>query len=174
MDWLQYAAEVGFTCAIPLDPSLLQAQDHVRSMCEADKCRAYGKNWTCPPHCGTLAACEAGMHQFRYGILLQTVGQLSKDIDSRGYREAEQRHLDAFSRFCGAIRREYPDALCLGTGGCRICKVCAYPAPCRFPEKAVSSMEAYGLFVTQVCQDCGASYYHGPRTITYTACVLYG
>ena len=33
-------------------------------------------------------------------------------------------------------------------------------------------MEAYGLVVSQVCQDSGLPYYYGPRTITYTACVL--
>lgn len=33
-------------------------------------------------------------------------------------------------------------------------------------------MEAYGLLVSQVCQDCGAAYYHGPRTMTYVSCVF--
>ena len=33
-------------------------------------------------------------------------------------------------------------------------------------------MEAYGLVVSQVCQDSGLPYYYGPQTITYTACVL--
>ncbi|MBQ8925438.1 MAG: DUF2284 domain-containing protein, partial [Clostridia bacterium] len=40
-------------------------------------------------------------------------------------------------------------------------------------DKAMSSMEAYGLFVTRVCKDNGVPYYYGPKTITYTACVLY-
>ena len=71
------------------------------------------------------------------------------------------------------IRKEHPDALCLGAGGCRVCRQCSYPEPCRFPDRAVSSMEGYGLFVTQVCRDAGAAYHHGDRTITYTACVLF-
>ncbi|MDO4340204.1 MAG: DUF2284 domain-containing protein [Eubacteriales bacterium] len=43
---------------------------------------------------------------------------------------------------------------------------------CRFPEKAISYMEAYWLFVTQVCRDNHLEYYYVPKTITYTACVL--
>ncbi len=172
-NWCHSAKALGFDHAFPLDPALLQAREDVRQMCAADKCHAYGKNWTCPPHCGTLPECQQRMHRYRRGILLQTVGQLSKDIDSRGYREAEQRHLESFDRFCNSIRRQYPHALCLGAGGCRICKKCAWPEDCRFPDRAVSSMEGYGLFVTQVCRDCGAEYYHGERTITYTACVLF-
>ncbi len=173
-DWLAVAKSHGFTHAVPLEPGYLEVREDVRVMCQADKCGAYGKNWTCPPHCGTLEDCQEKILGYRYGILLQTVGQLRKDIDSRGYRETEQRHLEHFAAFCEVLRRSYPDALCLGSGGCRICKTCAYPEPCRFPERAMSSMEGYGLFVTKVCRDCGAEYHHGPRTITYTACVLFG
>ncbi len=173
-NWCAAALAHGFTHAVALDPAKLQAREDVRAMCAQDKCHAYGKNWTCPPHCGTLEDCQVKMLGYRYGILLQTVGQLRKDIDSRGYRETEQGHLERFAAFSAVIRRSYPEALCLGAGGCRICKTCAYPEPCRFPERAMSSMEGYGLFVTQVCRDCGAEYHHGPRTITYTACVLFG
>ncbi len=172
-DWCQAALSAGFTHALPLDPALLEAREDVRDMCAQDKCRAYGKNWTCPPHCGSLSDCQERMHGHHRGILLQTVGQLRKPIDSRGYRDTERRHLESFGQFCQAIRRQYPHALCLGSGGCRVCKVCAWPEPCRFPEKALSSMEGYGLFVTQVCRDCGAEYHHGEKTVTYTACVLY-
>ena len=63
-----------------------------------------------------------------------------------------------------------PEAPCGGNGRCG---KCAYPEPCRFPEKACSSMEGYGLFVTQVCRDNGAQYYHGEGTVTYTACILF-
>lgn len=44
---------------------------------------------------------------------------------------------------------------------------------CRYPKKAMSSMEGYGLFVTQVCRDAGVPYHYGDRTITYSACILY-
>ena len=61
----------------------------------------------------------------------------------------------------------------MGAGTCRRCASCTCPhAPCRFPEEQVVSMEAYGLLVSQVCQDCGAAYYHGPRTMTYVSCVF--
>lgn len=171
--WIEQALKLGFSYAVPMNPAALIPRQDVRDMCAADKCRAYGKNWTCPPHCGELKECADRMHSYRYGILLQTVGTLEKVIDSRAYRRTEEKHLELFYRFCQLLRQEYPDALCLGSGGCRICKTCAFPEPCRFPEKATSSMEGYGLFVTQVCRDSGLAYHHGNRTITYTACVLF-
>ena len=167
------ARELGFDEAAPLDVATLKPMAAVREMCAADKCHAYGKNWTCPPHCGTLDACAAQIRQYPQGILLQTVGHLRKRIDSRTILETERIHLEHFRAFTERIREADPEALCLGAGGCRFCRTCAYPEPCRFPEKALSSMEAYGLFVTQVCRDHGIPYNHGEGTITYTACVLF-
>ena len=171
--WIETAKELGFDEVCPLDPKLLRAREDVRSMCAEDRCGAYGKNWTCPPACGTVAECQARMHAYEQGMLLQTVGHMKKTIDSRCYRETERRHTEQFRAFAEAVRQIYPNALCLGAGGCRVCARCAYPEACRFPEKALSSMEGYGLFVTEVCRTAGAAYHHGDMTVTYTACVLF-
>ena len=172
-DPAETALALGFDVAVPLDPKDLEARDDVRAMCAQDRCGAYGKNWTCPPACGTLEGCRDRMRSYRSGLLLQTVGHMRKDIDSRCYRDTERRHLEQLRALTDRLRRSHPGLLSLGAGGCRVCKVCAYPEPCRFPEKAEASMEAYGLFVTEVCRGAGAEYHHGPRTVTYTACVLY-
>lgn len=172
-EWIEKALDMGFSTAVPLNVAALQPRADVRAMCAEDKCRAYGKNWTCPPHCGSLEDCEQRLRQYKSGILLQTVGQLKKTIDTRGYREAEQRHLAMFHTLAEQLREVHPDALCLGSGGCRICGQCAWPEPCRFPDKACPSMEGYGLFVTQVCRDNGLQYHHGEKTVTYTACILF-
>ncbi|MDE8682527.1 DUF2284 domain-containing protein, partial [Blautia schinkii] len=100
------------------------------------------------------------------GILEQTTGELRRDIDTRIYRETEKMHTEYLKILREQMMEEFPDMLMRGAGGCRICGQCAYPKPCRFPEKAISYMEAYGLFVTQVCRDNNLKYFYGPRTIT--------
>ena len=172
-NWIKTALDCGFTEAAVLDVKTLKPMPMVRDACAEGKCGAYGKNWTCPPHCGTLEECEARMQSYSRGILLQTVGKFEKRIDTKGYMRLEAEHSAAFRKFAEKIREEYPNALCLGAGGCRFCEKCAYPEPCRFPRKAMSSMEGYGLFVTQVCRDNGIAYYYGPKTIAYSACVLF-
>lgn len=171
--WCQKAASLGFSKAVPLDVNTLVPRQDVRDMCAADKCGAYGKNWTCPPYCGTLAECCAKIQRYSRGVLLQTVGITEKTIDTKAYLRTEAIHLEQFHALCGQLRKVYPEALCLGSGGCRICSKCAFPESCRFPEKACSSMEGYGLFVTRVCQDNGLAYHYGERTVTYTACILF-
>ena len=170
--WMEQALALGFAYAGPLDPATLIPREDVREMCRGDACRAYGRNWTCPPHCGTLAECGKRMAAFPRGILVQTVGTTEKQIDTRAWRRIEEEHLARFYRLCAFVRQRHPDALCLGTGGCRVCRQCAWPEPCRYPELALPSMEGYGLFVTQVCRDNGAEYHHGEKTVTYTACIL--
>ena len=171
--WIDLALQSGFTAAAPLCMDALLPRQDIRDMCRADKCGAYGKNWTCPPHCGTLQECGQKLQSYTQGILLQTTGMLQKAVDTKGYRETEQKHLQQFYAFCRLLKEEYPQALCLGSGGCRICQSCAFPEPCRFPQLACPSMEGYGLFVTQVCRDSNIPYYYGEKTVTYTACVLF-
>ena len=103
--------------------------------------------------------------------LLRNVGELEDVFDGEGMMETEARHKEYFVEFEKKLREIYPDMLAIGAGCCTKCKVCTYPdAPCRFPKQAFSSMEAYGMLVTQVCQDSGIEYYYGPGTITYTSC----
>ena len=74
---------------------------------------------------------------------------------------------------CARLRQETSGLLALGAGSCTRCKQCSYPdAPCRFPERMTSSMEACGMLVLQVCKDNGLTYYYGPNTIAYTSCFL--
>ena len=173
IDIQKEAKALGFDTAVAFDPVILEARQDIRDMCNADKCMIFGKNWGCPPHCGTVEECQKKIHSYARGILLQTTGHMTKTIDSRCYRETERRHLTNFYALADMVREEYPNALCLGSGGCRICKKCAYPESCCFPEKKMSSMEGYGLFVTQVCRNAGIHYYYGANTITYSACILY-
>ena len=135
------AAEAGFTHSAPLDVSTLELRDEVRAMCSANTCRAYGRNWSCPPACGMM--------------------------------EAEAAHKEHFNALHERLLETWPGLLALGAGTCTRCRECTYPdAPCRFPEKRVSSMEACGLVVMDTCKANGLGYYYGPQSIAYTSCFL--
>ena len=171
---LALAEQAGFTQSAPLEASALTVRTEVRDMCAADRCRAYGRSWSCPPACGTVEQCQKRIDRYRRGILLQTTGQLEDDFDAEAIWETEQRHKDSFAVLARQIRTLYPDCLPLTAGTCTLCRKCTYPdKPCRFPQKRLSSMEAYGLLVSDVCLKSGVPYNHGPRTMTYTSCILF-
>lgn len=167
------ARDVGFDHAGELNMDALVFLPEVRSMCQSNRCRAYGTRWSCPPACGTLEESAARASRYKRGILVQTTGNMRHDFDAETMFAAEKRHKKNFDTLVRQIRREYPGCLPMGAGSCTRCEKCTYPdRPCRFPDQLFVSMEAYGLLVTDVCRKSGMKYDYGPRTITYSSCVL--
>lgn len=146
----------------------------VRDMCRADKCGNFGRLWTCPPACGTLAESRKKAAKYKWGIILQTTAMMEDEFDGEAIEEAQITQRERIFTYCDRLREMGEDFLPMGSGGCGQCKKCTYPdAPCRFPEKAITSMEAYGLLVTDVCKSAGTPYYYGRNTVTFTGCVLF-
>ena len=167
------ALAFGFTSAGPLDAATLNPRQEVRDMCTADRCRHYGKCWTCPPACPGLEENRELLRQYKTGILVQTTGTPEDDFDLEGMYEIGRAQSRRFHAFHKILREEFPDLLALGAGGCDLCEACTYPgAPCRCPDDAVPSMEAFGLVVSDTCRDNGIKYNYGPGTMTFTGCYL--
>ena len=167
------ALATGFDAAGALDCSTIVLRPEVREACEKDKCRRYGKSWSCPPGCGSLEECAVRIRRYATGIIVQTVGKLEDEFDGEGMMEAARRHGQSFRSFSRELRRDYPGMLPLGTESCSSCDLCTYPdAPCRDPHGASAPMEACGMVVSDVCRANGMDYYHGKGTITYTGCFL--
>ena len=168
-----YAQAAGFTNWAKLDVSTIALKQEVRDMCAANTCGQYDKRWSCPPGCGSLEECAKKLAGMTHGILVQTVGDVEDSFDFDGMKEAEEAHQAHFLQMYEAIRTSGCDVLALGAGCCTQCRECTYPqAPCRFPEKMISSMEAFGMLVLEVCQANGLQYYYGSDKIAYTSCFL--
>ena len=169
----QMGKEIGFFKIEEMDTGKIKLLPEVRQMCNTDKCHMYGRNWSCPPACGTLEECGEDISGYTRGIIVQTKGELEDEFDGEGMMETEALHKEHFVKMHDQLKKFFPKLLSLGAGCCTRCAKCSYPdAPCRFPEKRFSSMEAYGMLVTQVCQANGLEYYYGPCTIAYTSCYL--
>ena len=140
------ARENGFTEAGPLDVTTLELLPEVRDMCASGRCQVYGKNWACPPACGTLEEMRAKVGKYSRGLLVQTVGQLEDSMDWDNIQLTARNHEENFKKFWEVLDREYPGLMAMGAGTCSRCKPCTYPEgkPCRFPDKLMHSMEASG------------------------------
>lgn len=167
------AHEAGMTYAAPMDAATIVLRDEVRDMCAANRCGAYGRNWACPPACGELDELRQVVARYRSGLLVQTVGELEDEFDGEGMMEASDAHKRHFEALRRRLSERWPGLLALGAGACTRCRKCTCPdAPCRFPEERTSSMEAFGMLVTDVCRANGMKYKYGSNTIAYTGCFL--
>lgn len=173
-DVLDLASENGFTKAVPLEVSGIHLNPEVRKMCEDNKCHLYDTNWACPPGCGTLVECEEKIKAYKRGVIVQTTGELEDSFDFEGMEMIKERHNASFHTFIDQLSAVKVKLLPLGDGCCSICEHCTYPdEPCRFPDKAFSSMEAFGMLVSDLCKLNNIDYYYGPNTLTYVGCVLF-
>lgn len=147
-----------------------------RKLCESNACGMYGRSWMCPPHVGPVDGLIARARRYRRALVYQTVDTLEDSYDFEGMMAAGQR----MNELAQKVRSSLPvpfgkEALYLGAGGCRVCPVCAKQEekPCRFPEKALASLEAYGVNVSQLAALAGMKYINGPDTVTYFGAVLF-
>jgi len=170
---VQMAQECGFTAWAPLDLNTIELKSEVRDMCAQNTCGMHGACWSCPPACGTLEECTERLKGYSHGILVQTYGDIEDGFDFEAIMEIAADHDDHFQEMYAKLREQGVKTLAIGTGACTVCKKCSYPdAPCRFPEKMVSSMEAYGMVVLEVCKANNLTYYYGPDKMAYTGCFL--
>jgi|GEM_PF-70008 len=168
---VQQALAAGFSQAGELSTKALVFMPEVKDMCKS--CHQYNTNWRCPPACGSVEDTARQVAQYSYGILVQTVGHMQDEFDHETIQSTSQKHSRNFTALVEDLRQTYPDVLPMGAGTCSLCPTCSYPdAPCRFPDKAISAMEAYGLWVSRVCALSGMPYNNGKRTVTYTSCYL--
>ena len=168
------AASCGFDTVAVLDPATLQFLPEVRDMCVADRCQHYGKSWSCPPANGSLEYWKERAEKYSAGLLLQVIGEREDSYDIEAMMEVSKLTGQVGQRLTEELQKTGADFLFLSAGACTRCKVCTYPdAPCRFPETLSPSMEACGLFVSQVCRDNGVPYYYGDEKIAFTCCLLY-
>ena len=169
------AEEIGFGGKGIFRTKELKFLKEVRDMCKANRCGNYGRLWTCPPACGTLSESRKKAKAYKWGIVLQTTAQMEDEFDAEAIESAQSTQREHFLNYCDRLREMGEDFLPMGSGGCgMLCKSCTYPdAPCRHPSKAVTSMEAYGLMVTDVCKIANTPYYYGRNSVTFTGCVLF-
>jgi len=154
---------------IVFEPELVDA-------CRQNYCGNYGRNWMCPPSVGEPSALIEKARKYARGMLLQTVSALEDSFDFEGMAAARERHIALTERVAGLVADAgVSDMLVLGAGGCAICERCTKidDEPCRFPERARASMEAYGVYVAATAERCGMKYINGANTVTYFSLILF-
>ncbi len=165
-----------FECTGVVPAAKLTVNPEVRGMCGVDRCKSFGKNWMCPPHCGDLDHFQSLIDERKTCFVVQTVKELEDEFDFEGMIDAEHAHKLRFRSFAREVKSTpgLESALLLAAGTCTLCPRCGCPdEPCRHPEQALVSMEAAGLLVSEVCISAQIPYNHGKGTIAYTSCVVY-
>ena len=159
-----------------IDASELVLDRAFRDMCASNSCGMYGKCHMCPPDVGDIDELMAQTANYDYVLVYQTVTELEDSYDFEGMIEAKKRTYPIAQK----LRDDFAKlginkALHLGAGGCGVCDICSKRTgePCRFPEKAMPSLEAYGVNVSRLASSADMKYINGQDTVTYFGAVLF-
>ena len=150
----------------------LEFSDAVNAACRENVCGMYGRHWTCPPGVGTAAENREKYSRFHSVFIFTTVHEVASYGDTAAVDRSREAHRETEKVFL-QILAQTPHAL-LGAGACNLCKACTYPdAPCRFPERAQTAVEAVGIDVLRLANRLQLRSRNGENTITWFSLLLY-
>ncbi len=164
-----YKSKVIHTKDISLDKAF-------RDMCAANSCGMYGKCYMCPPDVGDIDVLMSEIGNYDYALVYQTVSELEDSYDFEGMVAAKKRTYPLAQSLRDVFKKaNISKVLHLCAGGCGVCKTCAKQTdePCRFPERAMPSLEAYGVNVSALAKASNMKYINGQNTVTYFGAVLF-
>lgn len=172
---IQMALEAGADKAEIISTAQIVTSDEFREACRKNLCGQWGRCWMCPPDVGDIEPLMAQIRTYQHGLWYQSIGQLEDSFDIEGMSEAKHRHVLLSQRLEERIRPLLGRHLHLCCGGCGLCERCARldDQPCRFPDKAMPSLESYGVNVYQTTSSTSLKYINGQNTVTYFSLVLF-
>ena len=168
---IEFALKNGAFKATCVNTDKIELDTSFYKLCEANACGMFGKCYMCPPDVGEIQSLMDSLSQYKTTVVFQTIEKLEDSYDVEGMKRARNNHM----ALCHGIKRRFSkENLYLGTGGCGVCKKCAkqQALPCRAPDKAMSSLEAYGINVSHLSSICGMKYINGKNTVTYFGAVF--
>jgi len=160
---------IAFDCAV-ISTSAIEFSTQLREACEVNVCGNYNKCWTCPPAVGSVEEQKEKITSYSSAFVFSTKSALEDSFDYEGMTRAKALHDKLTKELHERFGKTNP---VYGAGGCKVCEVCAYPEPCRFPDKTFPSVEAAGINVTGLSLAAGLRYNNGENTVTYFSMILF-
>jgi predicted metal-binding protein len=138
--------EMGMDGARIIDPRSVVTAEWVRMKCQFG-CDRFGTILCCPPRTPSPEVTRKVIDSYQKAILLHrrsTKDERTKDFNQVIVRLEIKIFLDGYYK-----------AWSMGSGPCRLCKVCDPAAPCKHAPEARPSMEACGIDVFKTARDNG-------------------
>lgn len=153
------ALSAGFTAVSLIPTADLVFRPEYRKYCADNECGNYGKNYACPPTCGTAEEMQQRIMQYKNALVFQSCSQIADIFDEALTKPLKKRHTQMTLqtvRNCYSL--DLPDSgLFIMAGPCNFCEICSLQEglPCRHEELRFSCLSAYCIDVTSLAKQCG-------------------
>lgn len=149
---LQY----GLTDIIPFSVHHIRTNYWVNLKCRYG-CNRYNTSWCCPPATPDTDEAKKILGEYREALLL--VGRQERP---EFYRNNARKRVKQVRIWKGAVALErmlflegYYKAFSLVSECCSLCKECAYPEPCKFPQEKRPSVESFSINMMETLNHIG-------------------
>ena len=172
---VKIAIDAGASGAAVVSSEKVTFRREFRADCERNSCGRYGKSWTCPPDVGDIDEMISRAKKYSHMLIFQSIRQLRDSYDFEGMKASSKAHSTLTHGLVEKLKDVISQPLALGAGACRICPRCAKEEniPCRQPDRALASLEAYGIDVSKLAAASGLKYINGKNTVTFFGGVMF-
>ena len=153
---LEKGENYGLTAIFPFSIDQIVVAEWVRLKCHYG-CSRFDSNWTCPPAAPGPDKVRTILDEYKLALLL--VG--TKNC-SDFYLDNGRKRISQVRCWKGTISLErmlflegYYKAFSLVGECCALCKECAYPEKCRFPQEKRPSVESFSIDVIGTLKNLG-------------------
>jgi predicted metal-binding protein len=155
---LKKGRSYGLNAIFPFNIDKISVAEWVHLKCRYG-CNRYNTNWCCPPATPDPDKVRAILSEYSTGLLLVGTGSCS-DF----YRNNERKRISQIRCWKGTISLErmlflegYYKAFSLVGECCALCKECAYPDDCLFPQEKRPSVESFSIDVIGTLKNLGTT-----------------
>lgn len=148
----------GLHSVIPIDTGQIVVAHWVHLKCRYG-CKNYNTNWCCPPVTPGPEAVKVLLGEYERALLLVGTRTCPEFYLDNGRKRANQVRC-----WKGTVSLErtlflegYHKAFGLVGESCGLCKECAYPGDCRFPQEKRPSVESFSIDLFGTLRNLGIS-----------------
>ena len=165
---ISIALKAGFYKAEVIDTDKICIDLGFRKYCEENLCGNYGRNYSCPPDCGTAYDMKGQIHRYENALVLQSRWEIDDVSNRENLRSVRLMHNNAMLRIVRQLKNEGYEGVMAGASECLLCDTCQKikGGECLHPNERYSCLSAYCVNVSSLAKTCSMDY-------TYKDGVLY-
>jgi predicted metal-binding protein len=153
---LEQGRSYGLKAIFPFQTEQIEVAHWVAMKCRYG-CSQYNTNWCCPPAAPKPETARAILSEYATALLLVGEQSCPEFYLNNGRKRARQ-----VRYWKGTVSLErllflegYYKAFSLVGEACALCKECAYPLDCRFPQEKRPSVESFSIDVIGTLKNLG-------------------
>lgn len=168
-EMIAIAQKESFTMVTSLSTKQLCFNPDFRLCCEENTCGNYGKNYGCPPDCGTPSEMEEKALSYDTLIAMETKMDVEDINDTTVIKEIKKEHLRKSRKVISEYTKSGVSGSSAMPGISSLCTTCkkVENQPCAFPDKRTSCLSAYCIDVTKLATSCQSKVDWSGRSVSY-------